>query len=78
MMADDRPHLAAATAARRTGVADDRMLAHHARLLRIELAALEQHAVGHGDLADVVEKAAALERREVRLVEAERAAQRVA
>ena len=57
-------------------VADDRMLAHDARLLRVELAALEQHAVGHRDFPDVVQEATAIERAKVRFVEAERTAER--
>ena len=51
------------------------MLAHDARFLRIELAALEEDGIGDGNLADVVEEAAALERAEVAVVEPERRAQ---
>lgn len=51
------------------------MLAHHARFLRVERTAFEEHAVGHGDLADVVQEPAAVECGKVCLVEAKRPAE---
>src|SRR5581483_8451690 len=72
MMADDRSYFVERSQPRTQRVADDRMLAHHLRLLGVELAVFEQHAIGNGDLADVVEEAAPLERREIALVEPER------
>jgi hypothetical protein len=51
------------------------MLAHDARLLRIERAVIEQHRIGDGNLPDVVEKAAALERSEIAAIQSERGAQ---
>src|SRR5436309_3784692 len=76
MVAHDRAHGAQRAEPRAQCIADDRMLAHHPRLLGVERAALEQHAIGDGDLADVVQEAAALERGEIAIAKAKRAAER--
>ena len=73
-MAHDRPDVAQRAQPGTQRIADDRMLAHDQRFLRIERAALEQHVIGNRDLADVVEEAAAAERFQVAGRQAERAA----
>ena len=72
MMPDDGAHVLERSQAGADGIANNRMFAHDARFLRIELAILQQHAVGHGNLADVVKKAATFERCEIRFVQSER------
>src|SRR5439155_27021859 len=72
MMAHDRTHGAQRSKTGAQRVAHERMLAHHPRLVRTERAVFQEDAVWHGNLADVVQKAAALESREVLFVEAHR------
>src|SRR5947208_7815019 len=76
VMPDDGAHLAERAEPGAQRIADDRMLAHHARLLRVERAAFEEHAVGYRDLTDVVQESAAAERGQVHLVEPNRRAER--
>jgi len=51
------------------------MLAHHPRFVRIEMPAFEEHGIRDGDFPDVVQEAAALQRREIAFVEVERFAE---
>ena len=75
MVAHDRPHLAQRAQPGAQRVADDRMLAHHARLVRIELAVLQQHASGTAILPMSCRKPPRSSAAEIVVVQAERAAE---
>jgi hypothetical protein len=72
VVTNDRPHGVQRAQAGAQGIADDRMLTHDARLLRIQFALLEEDGVRHGNLADVVQEPAAFQRRKIRFIESER------
>ena len=70
--ADDRTHPPQRLERRAQRVADVRVALHQLEFLGRERAGLEQHRVGHADLADVVEIAASMQRLEIFGGEAER------
>src|SRR2546422_10428058 len=76
MMSHDRPNRPERSQARTERVANDSVLAHDARSLRVERPTLQQDVIGHGDLADIVKNPAALERIEIAAVQSKRAAER--
>ena len=59
MVSDDRPHVLKRSQPCADRVADNRMLAHDARFLRVELPVLQQHRVGDGDLSAGISAAVA-------------------
>ena len=75
-MTDDRPHRVERADGPAQIVANRGVVLHQRVLLPRQLALLQQHPIGDRDLADVVEKGAAMQRLEIGLVQGEMPAER--